>query len=214
MSITDAETPTSDAAATRRPSAENVSTEDSSQRCFAVVTGYLFNVIGIVLILSTCFLLLLSGWIIAPWDAPVDRWADLLTPQRISATLAGAGLIVSFVGGAGLIATGVGLQGERPSSGWPAMMVAGVLAASHIVMVVLACVLGGAWAVAGVSALLVVVFTVLFLLAGHSAAILRQYPPPANQNIVSDEWIENYRNERRRKMTVSPCADRWDEFDT
>lgn len=213
MTNTDADTQATLDAAVLSPSEGRLPTEEASQRSFAIVTGYVFNAVGLALILSTCCLLLFSGWIIAPWDSPVDRWVELLSPQRLSATLTGTALIVSFVVGTGLIATGVGLQGEKPSSAAPAMFVAGVLAGVHGAIVVLAGVQGGAWAVAGCSAVLVVVGTVLFLLAGHSRAILRQFPPPEDQNIVSDEWIANYRDERRRKMTVYPSADRWDEFE-
>ncbi|MCH8969124.1 MAG: hypothetical protein IIA66_08410, partial [Planctomycetes bacterium] len=88
--------------------------------------------------------------------------------------------------------TGLGLQGENRSSGQWALIVTGVLAAVWW---------GGAvtfWIIsAPIWKIIVAAFSagagsVLFLLAGNSARILKLHPPPDDLNVVSDEFLDKY----------------------
>lgn len=185
--------------------------QSETPRAFATTTGFLFQVIGLALLLGSALL----WFIVSQWqdaDAPiVMRWIDHFTSDRLPAALGVAGLIVGFVGGLALIAVGIGLQGERARSATPAMWLSGGMALVYGILAILLVGVGnGQWAVGCASGALTIVMVLLFLLSGHSASVLKQFPPPTDQNIVTDEWVEQYRRERRENRAWMPSADYWD----
>jgi len=184
---------------------------DPSPRAFSIGTGYVFQTIGFVLVIGTCCLWSLSSHLIELTVLPVTDWVDRLFLGNITGTIAAVDVVCSFLGGRALIAAGLGLQTEKSASGVPAMIIAGLLALVFLGSTVLLVAFERAWLPAIVTGALGIIHILLAALAGHSVSILRRFPPPPDQNIVSDEWIDAYTEERRRTRTIYPSADRWDE---
>ena len=107
------------------------------------------------------------------------------------------GTVATFVCGFGLFAAGLGLQGEHPRSGVAGMVVSGVLLAVWAACLLTLLLAGGTLIQGILAAGMGLLATVLFLLAGNSARVLRLHPPPADLNVVTDEFLEARRRERR-----------------
>lgn len=109
-------------------------------------------------------------------------------------------LLVSLVGGLGLLAVGLGLQGERSGSGSAAMIVSALMAACYIVVAVIYLVALGRVLVALALFGLGLLGVLLFMVAGHSAAILKKFPPPADLNVATPEILEEFRQKRLERL--------------
>jgi len=186
-----------------------------SPRAFCQATGVVFQVVGFALCLGTCCLGF--GGSLGGFLGVVDREATA-TSQSVttSAPIIAAGdaaqlwfmAVVwgTFVGGLAAAAVGLWLQFERPASGRWAMFVSGASAA-----------LAGAYLVFGLfvqpgagraitAAVLAAVWIVLFLLAGHSAELLKRFPPPVTDSrwTQSDEDALRKSASRRRRDKTNP----------
>jgi len=129
-------------------------------------------------------------------------------------TMALLGVAISLLGGVGMVAAGVGLQGEKRYSGVVGMIVSGAMAFVYAGLVAYIWLSAIAWPASILPLLLALLCAVLFLLAAHSASLLRRHPPPADYNVVTDEWIQAYRARRReQREEMTPSADQWDQMD-
>ena len=165
---------------------------DASPRAFVTATGYVFQIVGFVLVMGGCVLWGFAGFVEDRLDEPINMVGDYFKGDARVRTVSLACIISTLVSGLGLIATGLGLQGENRSSGQWALVVTGVLAAVWW---------GGAvtfWIIsAPIWKIIVAAFSagagsVLFLLAGNSARILKLHPPPADANVASEEFLREY----------------------
>ena len=165
---------------------------DASPRAFVTATGYVFQIVGLVLVLGGCVLWGFVGFVEDRLDEPINVAGDYFKRDALAATVSLACILTTLVAGLGLIGTGLGLQGENRSSGRWALVVTGALAAVWG---------GGALTFWFISApiwkIIVAAFSagagsVLFLLAGNSARILKLHPPPDDLNVVSDEFLDKY----------------------
>lgn len=170
-----------------------MSTEiESNPRAFVTATGFIFQVVGAVFAASGCVLWSVSGFLEAPLDEPINVLSDYAREGALARTIGLACVATTFVAGLGLIATGLGLQGERRTSGRWALVFAAVLA-----VVWCAGAISLWWVSAAYWKIIVAAFvagagTILLLMAGNSARILKLHPPPDDQNVVSDEWLRQY----------------------
>jgi hypothetical protein len=142
-------------------------------RGFSQATGFVFQAIGMVLLLVGCCVFSLSGKFQSELGRPVGsfgEWIEVATvPQLV------AGLV------------GIGLQGDRPSAGIYAVIVTVIFAAGWWASLIAQATAGGTWWQIGLSLVMAAVGTVLFLLAGNSARTLRLNPaPPDEDDDLSD----------------------------
>ena len=172
--------------------------DSPSPRAFAIATGFVFQSVGMMSVLGVCCFWSLTTYFVPPDAGSGTHWMENLSGERLASALVTIGVAVSLVGGMGLIGVGVGLQAEQPSSGWAAMIVTSILAMTYWVVCALFVFKVGSWSGGIVSGLFAAAITVLFALSTHSAGILRRFPPPPNQNVVTDEFLEQHRYGRRR----------------
>jgi hypothetical protein len=121
-----------------------------------------------------------------------------LSGDRFETAMATLLIVVSLVGGLGLVAAGIGMQAERPRSGGAGMWASGLMAIGCGVAGVARLIHGSPPSALIGPVVIGVMATALFLLAGHSRQILRQFPAPADQNVVDDAFLEEHRRSRRR----------------
>ncbi len=172
-----------------------------SPRAFAIGTGFVLQTIGTIFIGGSCVFWWLSGRLVAPTTAPGESWLNHLSGDRLPAALGALCILTGVVGGIGLIAAGMGLQGERPSSGRVAIVVTGSMAGIFWLLCFALAFKADAWLAAVVPGALGLVLTVLVLFAAHSTTILARFPPPADQSVVSEEFLAEHASRRRRPRT-------------
>lgn len=173
-----------------------------SPRAFATATGYVFQGVGLVLILGACGMWWLSAWFLPPTNERVTSWWQHLTGDNLPAALFMLAVLGGVVGGAGLSAAGFGLQAEVPRSGRAALIVTAVLTLVFGLLGLLLMFRAGAW-ISGILAIGMALFmALLFSLAVRSNVILRRYPPPPDQNKLTEEVLADIRRQRdeRRKQ--------------
>lgn len=121
---------------------------------------------------------------------------DDLTGDRLAEALLTIGVAVTLVGGIGLATAGIGLLGERPSSGRVAMIVTALTSLTYWVICALFLFKTDSWSGGLVSGTFAATTSALFALAARSATVLRQHPPPPDQNVVTDEFLRQTRGDR------------------
>ncbi|MFQ5415291.1 MAG: hypothetical protein ACE5E6_12615, partial [Phycisphaerae bacterium] len=182
-----------------------------SPRAFATATGAVFQAVGSLLMLASCCFWTISSHVIdeatrAQAAATATHWWYYLTGDRLPAAVATIIVATAIIGGAGLLAAGIGLAGEHPNSGRTAMIASGAVAAvmgtCGVILVVHATRLpdppAALWVSAALPFTLAAVHTVLFLLAGHSATILRDHPPPPDRSTITADQLLDIQNRRRQ----------------
>jgi hypothetical protein len=175
---------------------------DARPRAFATATGFAFQVVGVVFLVVSTAYWFVSGRVQTPAATPINALADYFAREHLVLT-ASTGLVLSGVGGGlAMIAFGLGLQGERRRSGIGAMIVAGALTVIGLAATAMYLFFGPYWLGAFVAVIWTAVSAVMFLLAGHSADTLRRHPPPEDQNVVDDAWIEAYHRKRRESRNM------------
>ena len=171
-----------------------------SPRAFCQATGVVYQSVGLLLALSVC-----CGWGFGASaiqdglpsssevrEEPTRRPAET-PPDR---QWASGAVWTSFAAGLGCLAAGIGLQHERRRAGQLAMLVSG-LAGTYFAAFLVFGILHPAIGRLLVAAVMVLIWLVLFLLAGHSAELLKRYPPPRDP-----PWTE--RDEDGLRRGVSP----------
>ena len=124
---------------------------------------------------------------------PADRWfGDYARQGALARTVGLVCIATTLITGLGLIATGLGLQGERRTSGRWALVFATALAVVWCAGAICLWWISAAYWKVIVAAFFAGAGTILFLMAGNSARILKLHPPPDEQNAVSDEWLQQY----------------------
>lgn len=157
-------------------------------------TGFVFLCVGAVFLFGVCCVWSYTTYFNAPSTHSGGHWMD-----NLSAALLTIGAAATLTGGVGLVGVGIGLQGERPSSGMAAVIVTGLLGLTFWVICGLYCFRTDSWSGRITSLLFAGVTTSLFALAVKSAMILRRFPPPSDQSVVTDEFLEEYRTQRRSR---------------
>ncbi len=183
----------------------NQLTESDNPRAFVTGAGFVLQGAGMIFMFGACGVWLFSAFFIEKADTPVDKWADYLNSSSSAAAYITLGLVTCLVGGIGLAAVGVGLQGEKPSSGYWAMGITGLMAGLFAVLSATLFLREGYWGIGLVAASLFVGSVGLFLLASYSAGILKKHPPPPDLNDFTDDLLEEYRvkrDERRKKFDM------------
>ncbi len=167
-------------------------------RAFATTTGFLFQIVGAVYMLIAAVYGLASSCLQQQSGVPIDSVAAYFDEANVLNTITTVNVLAGLAGGLAMFTFGLGLQGERPRSGLGAMITTAALVLSALGSAILYALLARAWLHMSLVAVFAAVNTVLFLLAGHSAALLRRYPPPKDQNIVTDAWLEEHARNRKR----------------
>lgn len=180
----------------REPDREPESTADSP-RAFAVRTGQLCQTVGVAFLLGACCLWSFGGRLVQKADHPPEHWTGYLAGDRLPAAILTIDVAATLIGGIGLLAAGIGLCGERPGSGTFAAIVNSVLSLVYWLSCAVLAVKAGSWPGSLTAAAFALVTTALLLLSLHSAAVLRRFPPPADQNVVTEEFIERHSRRHR-----------------
>lgn len=161
----------------------------SHPRTTAVAVGYLLASVGLLFSFGACCLWSLSSWLVKPDAAPPAQWLAHFSSARAPAAVLTVTLMATLVGGFGLIGVGIGLQGERRGSGVAAVILTGLLSVVYWAGVMVLAFAEDSLAAAWPLAILAVAATGLLALSIHAAAVMRRYPPPADQNVVTDEML-------------------------
>ena len=154
--------------------------------------GFVFQCVGGVFLLGVCCVWSFTTYFNPPSPQPNAHWMD-----NLAAALLTIGAAATLVGGVGLVGAGIGLQGERPSSGIVAALVTGFLSLLFWSICGLYFFKTESWGGRIASLLFAGLSTSLFGLAARSAILMRRFPPPPDQNVVTDEFLEQYRTRRR-----------------
>ena len=161
--------------------------DEANPRAFAQASGAVFQVVGPVLMLSSCCLFSLLGLIQEQADQPIGSFRDWLTVATPPQIIGGLDVLFSTIAGMMLLAVGIGLQGDHPSAGRHALIVTTLLAVGWWGSFLGFMLLGGRWWQILLSLLLAAGATLLFLLAGTSARVLRMHPPPPDANVATPD---------------------------
>lgn len=148
----------------------------SNPRAFCQATGLIFQVVGAILMLVTCcggsvFSMFVASPYLRP-DAPAT--APIAEPGPTWSMIT---VWVTFVGGLALTGVGIGIQHGRPRSGRYGVAVT-LPATLFYLANVLEAIVGGDIGRILIAVALAILWAMLFLLAGHSAEVLRRHPAP------------------------------------
>jgi hypothetical protein len=184
------------------PSPGDPHDRDLPPRAFATATGYALQIVGGLLVLSSCCLWSGLSWFLDPsGPSAVRRTVDL--DEGVEAPFVANGVMfLTLLGGLALLAGGIGLQGERRGSGAFSAVVAGLVALGYAGAGLFLLRTGAAPALGVVALLFALIATVLFLLAAHSHQVMRRHPPPADLNVVDDEFLAEH-SRRRASRSVA-----------
>lgn len=185
---------------TDQPAANGADGTDPSPRAFASATGTVFQTVGAVFLLGSCCFWSFSGSLVPRASTRVERWIEFLSPEHAPLAALGVGLLTTFVGGVALVAMGVGLTGERRYSGAAASAVALIMTVMYAALSGVLLLAVGSMVTSIVAAVFAIVCGVLFLLAAHSASVLRRFPPPADQAKATEAFLEEQRRQRAERL--------------
>ena len=176
--------------ASAQPTTEVAESNEPSPRAFATTTGFVFQIVSVGFLLGSCCAGTLAGWTAERASDPGSRWIDFLASEQRATALGVIILLTTMIGGVGLLAAGIGLQGEHPNSGKLAMIVSGAMTVVLFGLGVFLYIETVSWLHVVVPFGAGAVCAVLFLLAGHSAAILKAHPPPADRNVAPADFVD------------------------
>lgn len=183
-----------------RQNQESSPTPEPSPRAFAIGTGAVFQTIGLLMVLAACIAWAISAFAIKSNTQPASKWSDFLREPYLASALLTLALAATLIGGLALLAVGVGLQGERRNSGRAAMIATGFVTTAYLLVSVLYVVGLQLYVRAIFFLLLGLASVVLFMLAGHSASILKKFPPPPGLNDATAELLEEFRQKRLERL--------------
>ncbi len=180
-----------------RPKMGDIALSPPSPRAHVISAGHVFQSVGLLFSLGACCFWAFSTHLVEPADQPASRWTEYLSGDRLPAAVLTIGVVTTLVGGIGLVAVGVGLHGERRGSGRTAVALTAVMAAIYWGAGILLIIKTASWSYSLAPALFALATTGLFTLAVHSAAVLSRFPPPPDQNVVTDEFLKDHLERRR-----------------
>jgi len=187
-----------------------------SPRAFCQATGLIFQIVGFLLSIGTCcwgFSASIGGFLGVAGDtlaSPTSQEAGAIARSALSSPAHviwfTAAVWASFVGGLGAAATGLAMQHERRSSGRNAMIVSGIMTAVFLAYTGFAVFWQPALVRGLVAGAMLALWLAMFLLAGHSAELLKRFPPPAtdSQWTQSDEDALRKSASHRRRDRTNP----------
>jgi len=171
---------------------------DPGARSLARGSGYVFQAVGLVLLLSGCCLGPLVGYFQGEQDVAPRTFVEWFRDSPPGQLLTGINIIVTGLAGLALMVFGLGLHQERRGSGTGALIATGALALNWWATAVAAILYAPSILRIGVSLLLAIAATLLFLLAGAARRELKLHPPPPDEP-VTEEFLKQL--ERRRHRT-------------
>ena len=172
-----------------------------SPRAFVTACGYVFQVLGGLLVFAACGGWLASGLTAPAATIPAARWTDYLTGPNLTAALLTLGFFTGFVGGLGLMAAGLGMQGEKKGSAMTGMMVSGAMSLAYLVLAFLLLANAQRYVFGAAVVILSLLCGGAAILAAISHSTLKRFPPPGDYNLLTEEIIDEVRRKRdeRRK---------------
>lgn len=165
-------------------------------RAFAQGTGFVFQIVGFILMAGGCCLASLSGWIQGEQvRAPgsVVEWVRQSPPGQL---IAAVNIVVTALAGLGLVVFGLGLHQERPGSGGGAVATTVVLTVSWWATTAAAILAAPSPTRIALNAALALGATLLLVMALAARRELQVHPPPPDEP-VTEEFLKQF--ERRRE---------------
>jgi hypothetical protein len=172
------------------------SPEGRSPRAFAIGTGFVFQSVGVVLLLGSCCFWSFSGHLVEPASQPTQQWTDHFHGDNLPIALLTVAVVTTVVFGAGLIGVGIGLQGERAGSGTAAVLLTATIAVIYWACFGSLMFLVGAIRSGILSGVFAVVASVFLFLSLVSRSVLRRFPPLPDQNVVTEEMLQGMTRHR------------------
>ncbi len=170
--------------------------EGRSPWAFAIGTGFVFQSVGVVLLLGSCCFWSISGHLVEPAAQPTQQWTDHFHGDHLPIALLTVAVVTTVVFGAGLIGVGIGLQGERAGSGTAAVLLTATISVIYWVCCAALWFQAGAIQSVVVSGVFAVVASVFLFLSLVSRSVLRRFPPPPDQNVVTEEMLRGMTRHR------------------
>lgn len=170
-------------------------------RAFVTASGFVLQVIGGLLTFSACLAWAISAMLSSSTATPTPRWTDHLTGPQSATALLTLGLFTSLVGGLGLLASGVGMQGEKKGSALTGLVISSLMALVYVVLAVLLIISAHRFLLGGAALLCGILSGGAAVLATISHTTLKRSPPPGDYNLLTEEIVEEIRRKRdeRRK---------------
>ena len=174
---------------------------EENPRAFVTASGFLLQVLGGFLTFSACLAWAISAMLSSSTATPAPRWTDHLTGPQSATALVTLGLFTSLVGGLGLLAAGVGMQGEKKGSALTGLVMSSLMALVYVALAVLLIASAHRFVLGGAALLCGILSGGAAVLATISHATLKRSPPPGDYNLLTAEIVEEIRRKRdeRRK---------------
>jgi lysylphosphatidylglycerol synthetase-like protein (DUF2156 family) len=157
--------------------------------------GFLFQTVGLILLLGGCLIGGFSGLIQGEQDylpLTAGEWFRQSPPGQL---LAAINIVVTGVAGLALLVFGLGLHQERRTSGIGAVITTAILALTWWATTVAAILLAPSAPRIVLYVLFAGAATILLLLAIRAARLLRRYPPPPDPE-VTREFLDQFSRRR------------------
>jgi len=179
-----------------------------SPRAFCQATGLIYQVVGFLFCIGTCcwgFTASIGGFLGVGADslsAPVTSAPTTSPAVSGSAHVAWftAAVWSTFVGGLAAAAVGLAMQHERRKSGRNGMIVSGIMSTIFLAYLVFSVAVQPSAGRAIGAGVLLAVWVAMFLLAGHSAELLRRFPPTTTDS----EWTQFDEDAWRKSVSHRP----------
>lgn len=183
------------------PKAATPSESADSPRAFVTASGFVLQMFGGLLTFGALVAWGLSALMTSSTAAPTPRWTDHLSGPQSAAALLTLGLFVTLIGGLGLMAVGVGMQGEKKGSALAGVVVGSAMSLAYLALAVLFVVLTRRFVLGGTGLLLAIFCGAATVLAVISHTTMRLHPPPTDYNLLTAEVMDEVRRQRdaRRK---------------
>lgn len=173
--------------------------ETARPRAFVTATGLVAQVFGGVLVFGSCAVWAVSALTPTSSGAPAARWMDHLTGPRETMALVTLGLFGGLVGGLGLLAAGVGMQGEKKGSASFGAAAGIVLTMLYFGLAAALVYSAGRWLLGAAALLLGLCAGAAALLCLISHRTLKQFPPTEDYNLLTAEILEELRRRREER---------------
>lgn len=171
-------------------------TSAPSPRDPVIAIGYALQTLSMFFMGGACCLGFFSNHLLPGFS---QASGDILSGEHLAASALAISTLTTAIVGMGLLGVGIGLQGEHPGSGRMGVMVTAVVGLVYGVATIILAYETGASGGTFMTGILTLIMFVLLTLCAHAARLLKAYPPPADRSVVTDEFIREYKDERRRR---------------